>query len=217
MPILCLSAGTAHLPQLLSADGLPIWESTACAAYILSTANNNNNSSDNNSTATKTKTIDIPPESIYVETSSYDTIGNAFFARTTHTEFKDWRKLLIITNEFHMDRTIRIFDWIFSFPPTDGAATSTSTDLSLLYDLYYLESPNAGLTSEAIQARKKREATSLLRVDQLSEDKKSLRDVHEFLTQDHALYTSKHLIERGRDIGGNSVGDTVKLSYGSLG
>jgi hypothetical protein len=29
-PILTLSAGTAHLPQLLSKDGLPISESTSC-------------------------------------------------------------------------------------------------------------------------------------------------------------------------------------------
>jgi hypothetical protein len=33
-PILCLSAGTAHLPQLMSADGRPIWEATSSAAYL---------------------------------------------------------------------------------------------------------------------------------------------------------------------------------------
>lgn len=35
LPVLCLSAGTAHVPQLLSPAGLPIWESTSSAAYLL--------------------------------------------------------------------------------------------------------------------------------------------------------------------------------------
>lgn len=34
-PLLCLSAGTAHAPQLLSSAGLPIWEATVSAAHCL--------------------------------------------------------------------------------------------------------------------------------------------------------------------------------------
>jgi uncharacterized SAM-binding protein YcdF (DUF218 family) len=78
LPILCLSAGTAHLPQLMAADGLPIWESTASAAYLQ-----------------KRYGLD----SVYVETNSYDTIGNAYYARTSHTDIVGWRQLLIVTNE----------------------------------------------------------------------------------------------------------------------
>jgi uncharacterized SAM-binding protein YcdF (DUF218 family) len=78
LPILCLSAGTAHLPQLMAADGLPIWESTASAAYLQ-------------------KQYGL--ENVYVETTSFDTIGNAFYARTTHTDIVGWRRLLIVTNE----------------------------------------------------------------------------------------------------------------------
>jgi uncharacterized SAM-binding protein YcdF (DUF218 family) len=79
--ILCLSAGTAHLPQLLSSDGLPIWESTASAAYILE------------------KYPNIPPSKVFAETTSYDTISNAFFSRTSFTDIVGWRRLLIVTNE----------------------------------------------------------------------------------------------------------------------
>lgn len=78
LPILCLSAGTAHMPQLLASDGLPIWESTATAAYL----EKQHGLSDN----------------VFVETTSYDTIGNAFFARTSHTGVTGWRNLLVITN-----------------------------------------------------------------------------------------------------------------------
>ena len=82
LPILCLSAGTAHLPQLLGPDGLPIWESTASSAYLLKHYSNI-----------------LQPAQIFVETTSYDTIGNAFYARTSFTDINGWRKLLIITNE----------------------------------------------------------------------------------------------------------------------
>jgi uncharacterized SAM-binding protein YcdF (DUF218 family) len=79
IPILTLSAGTTHLPQLLTAQGLPIWESTSSAAYLQQKHNIRTN--------------------VYLETTSYDTIGNAFFARISHADIVGWRKLLIITNE----------------------------------------------------------------------------------------------------------------------
>ena len=87
-PILTLSAGTAHLPQALTKLGLPIWESTASAAYLQKKHNLEKN--------------------MYVETTSYDTIGNAFFARASHTDIVGWQNLLIITNEV---RRKRWADW----------------------------------------------------------------------------------------------------------
>ena len=79
IPILTLSAGTAHMPQLLSTDGLPVWESTSSAAYLKKKHHIESN--------------------VYLETTAYDTIGNAFFARTSHTDVVKWRKLLVITNQ----------------------------------------------------------------------------------------------------------------------
>ena len=83
LSILCLSAGTAHMPQLLSEAGLPIWESTSSAAYL--------------------GVIHNIRDNVYVETTSYDTIGNAFFARTSHTDLVGWKNLLIVTNEVRLD------------------------------------------------------------------------------------------------------------------
>lgn len=80
LPILSLSAGTAHVPQLLSQAGLPIWESTSSAAYLH-------------------KKHGIDYSSLFVETTSYDTIGNAYFTRTSHTDINGWRRLLIVTNK----------------------------------------------------------------------------------------------------------------------
>ncbi|VEU43312.1 unnamed protein product [Pseudo-nitzschia multistriata] len=218
LPILCLSAGTAHMPQLLSADGLPIWESTACAAYILRESHRTNNGTGASLGTTPSL---IPPESIFVETSSYDTIGNAYFARTSHTDQNGWRKLLVITNEFHMARTRAIFDWIFSIPPAVamGVAAGGFGEGFPAYDLYYLESPNVGMAREAIAARKEREASSARSVDALSKKySHSLGDVYRFLTHDHALYAASPLVDRGKataaDILEDSVNDAVKKSYG---
>jgi hypothetical protein len=201
-----LSAGTAHLPQLLSVDGLPVWESTACASYILSKSNNT------------TIANNIRPESIYVETSSYDTIGNAYFARTSHTEFNGWRKLLIVTNEFHMSRTVKIFDWIFSVP-ADSTTSTESLKWQSAYEMYYLESPNFGMDQEVVAARKEREASSSKSVDYLSKKHSTLRQVYEFLTRHHSLYTANKLVDRGRatanDVKQGSVKDAVKRSYGA--
>jgi len=214
LPILCLSAGTAHLPQLLSEDGLPIWESTACASYILSKSN---------STTTTTTTITNGGEErntvlskdypIYVETTSYDTIGNAYYARLVHTDIMNWNTLLIITNEFHMDRTRKIFNWIYSMNNDNNNISNRSSN----YQLYYLQSPNFGLSNVAIHARKEREQQSSIHVDQLSQTKTTLKEVSRFLTQEHSLYTATKLINRGRhhqEHDDGVVTESVKISYG---
>jgi uncharacterized SAM-binding protein YcdF (DUF218 family) len=218
LPILCLSAGTAHMPQLLGQDGLPIWESTSCAGYL---AEHHQLSS-----------------SVYVETASYDTIGNAYYARTSHTDITGWRNLLIVTNEFHMTRTRSIFDWIFheltDDPPVSRSPNHESSkhrrrhphyrsggkNKKSEYQLYYLSSPNVGLDSSSIAARRQKEAESTKMVQQLlAPQYQSLKQVHWFLTHNHSLYTASKLIERG--LGAKTVDESaasflVKQSYGAV-
>ncbi|CAB9524945.1 DUF218 domain [Seminavis robusta] len=196
LPILTLSAGTAHLPQLLSGDGLPIWEATASAAYLIK-----HYSPD---------TID--KSQVFAETTSYDTISNAFFARTSFTDITGWRRLLIITNEFHMDRSQAIFDWIFGIPDNNKGSSSN-------YQLYYLAPPNTGLTDEAVQARKQREAKSQKNVQEILAPKyQTIKGVWTFLTQEHSLYTAHKLVERGRakteETATSEENQALKESYG---
>ncbi len=197
LPILCLSAGTAHLPQVLSPDGLPIWESTSCAAYLA-------------------KQHGLT-ENVFVETTSYDTIGNAFFTRTSHTDVNGWRRLLVITNEFHINRTAAIFDWIFveCSRHDEMKGKPKKQDLNP-YEMYYLSSPNVGLSEEAIAARREREEQSAIHVrEHLSKTYTTLSQLWGFLNRDHALYTASKLIERGRGSGNDpSANDLVKKSYG---
>lgn len=192
LSILCLSAGTAHLPQLMSSNGLPIWESTSCAAYL----------------AQHHGLVD----NVFVETTSYDTIGNAFFARTSHTDVNGWRNLLIITNEFHMARTAAIFDWIFL-----DCNTNDNDGKRKPYQLYYLSSPNVGLSEDAISARRDREEESARNVrENLATKYNTLALVWKFLNKEHSLYTASKLVVRARG-GGNDEGasEMVKKSYGA--
>eukprot|EP00978_Attheya_sp_CCMP212_P016191 scaffold42226_cov45-Attheya_sp.AAC.4 len=193
--ILCLSAGTAHMPQLLSVDGLPVWESTSSATYLLDKLN-------------------IPPKDVFVETTSYDTISNAYFARTSFTDVTGWKRLLIITNEFHMERTKAIFDWIF------GVSRMGSAEFG--YELYYLSCDNEGLSSEAIAARAEHEAKGAKNVrDKLAKEYNSLRGVLQFLTEKHDFYSATKLSQRAiqtqlqSDLDPKSA--ALKRSYGGGG
>jgi uncharacterized SAM-binding protein YcdF (DUF218 family) len=195
LPILCLSAGTAHLPQLLSPDGLPIWESTSCAAYL----------------AAQHNLVD----DVFVETTSYDTIGNAFFTRTSHTDVNGWRRLLVITNEFHMSRTAAIFDWIFlGCSQKSGKNGRQKRDDT--YELYYLSSQNVGLSEDAINARREREEQSAKNVrENLAKKYTTMAKVWKFLNSEHSLYTASKLVERGRGSGvDGGASEMVKKSYG---
>ena len=74
-----LSAGTTHKPPPMDVNGFPILESVAAASYL--------------------QTRGIEGSRILPETVSLDTIGNAYFARTSHTDIAGWRTLLVITNQ----------------------------------------------------------------------------------------------------------------------
>ena len=58
--ILTLSAGTAHVPQLLDARGSVVFEATASAAVIINEG--------------------VDAADVFVETTSFDTIGNALYS-----------------------------------------------------------------------------------------------------------------------------------------
>lgn len=193
--ILTLSAGTAHLPQRLSADGLPIWESTASTSYLINQLN-------------------VKPSDVYAETTSYDTISNAFFARLNFCDIARWKKIMIITNQFHMERTKLIFDWIFNAPFSETDLSSGST-----YELYYLSAPDIGLSEEAIEARKLKESKSASTVKNiLSKKYDTVEKIFNFLTSEHSFYTASKLVERGMNDGSgiDTVEKLVQDSYGGV-
>ncbi len=230
--VICLSAGTAHLPQyVLPHTGLPLWESTASAAYLL-----------------RHPTHPVPANNVFVETTSYDTISNAFFARTVMTDIMRQgnddscssentrlrrrdkppppQRVLVVTNEFHVGRSKAIFDWIF------GAPLSTMEEFEdehrRHYEMFYLSCNNVGLPVEAIHARKEHERRGEIHVrTKLSVQYKTLHHVWMFLTKEHDFYSASKLVERAMvtssststststsPASSSSSSSVLKLSYG---
>lgn len=154
-----LSAGTPHAPPPLDEEGYPVWEATPAAQYLHARG--------------------ISQERIATETCSYDTIGNAWFARTVHTDPRGFRRLLIVNSEFHMARTEAIFRWVFS------AAAETQ---SVPYHLTFEATPNTGISPEALAARASRELASLDQVRRLAAELHSLAGIHRWIFTQHAAY-----------------------------
>ncbi|HLC22272.1 MAG TPA: YdcF family protein [Candidatus Nanoarchaeia archaeon] len=56
--------------------------------------------------------LGIPEEKIILEEFSMETVGNAYFSREIVKE-KSWKSLLIVTSDFHVERTAYIFQKTF--------------------------------------------------------------------------------------------------------
>ena len=151
-----LSAGTPHVPPALDARGYPIFEAIPAAQYLHERG--------------------IPQRQILAEVFSYDTIGNAYFTRTVHTDPRGFRRLLTVNSRFHMPRTEAIFRWVFGAAPDTG------------YELSFESTEDAGLSPEALDAREERERASTKAVHALAARITTLRDLHRWLFSEHGAY-----------------------------
>jgi len=62
----------------------------------------------------------VPPSHLLEESTSLETVGNAYFARLLHTEVRGLRRLAIVNNRFHMARTKAVFTHVFAVPLLPG-------------------------------------------------------------------------------------------------
>jgi hypothetical protein len=154
-----LSGGTVHKPPPVNADGFPLFESSELAKHLVNAGINSNR--------------------ILTEISSYDTIGNAHFARLLFTEPLQLKNLLIVTSEFHMPRTKAIFEWIFHLPP-----------LPFKYQLDFESTPNEGLSSQTLTARIQREESSLGNLWNTIQKINTLDKFIYWLYTEHAAYAT---------------------------
>ena len=156
--VAALSGGTVHKPPPLDQSGFPLFESRQAASYLISRG--------------------IDPGKLLTETISYDTIGNAYFARILFAEPFSMERLHLLTSEFHLPRTEAIFRWIFSLAPVHGP-----------FELSFESVPDQGLSPQALLARTSREQHSLAKVRELMESISSLDVFQHWLYREHAAYS----------------------------
>jgi hypothetical protein len=169
-PIVCLSAGTVHHPPPLNQEGYPWLESVAGAKYLLSRG--------------------VPASRIQVESTSWDTIGNAYFAKLLHVDPAGWRRLLIVTSEFHMPRSRAIFEWVFGMEPGR-------------YHLDFVASPDIGIDPVLLERRRAKEAAGLESLLKKASSVRDLPALHRWLHSEHEAYSPTGWISRrasARDI-----------------
>lgn len=192
--VLCLSAGTAHLSQALSQDQashnttspmlpkLPVYESTVSARHLHND-------------------FGIPLSQIVLETASYDTIGNAWFARINHLEMlsdenssdQTLQPVYIITSSFHMPRSKLIFD-----------KTLTLNDGDKKWERIYIETADDGLSQDLVDARTCREMASIENLKNKFKDVHTMKDLYRFVNFEHRMYCASGLIDIAEGGGGAS-------------
>jgi hypothetical protein len=153
-----LSGGTCHKPPPLDERGFPRFESVVAARYLLDHG--------------------VAREKLLYETASYDTLGNAFFARTQHLEPRRLRSLLVITSGFHMARTRAMFAFVCGLTPH-------AVDFQLEFEAV----PDVGLDPEVLAARNAREAASLESFLQRSKSVTNMAQLHHWLFAQHSAYS----------------------------
>lgn len=162
--ILCTGGGTPHAPPFLGPGGFVVHEGTACAQYLLEKG--------------------VDPANILKEHASYDTIGNGYYVMTCHAIPSSWTDLLVVTSEFHMPRTVAIFEWMFGLLDRD-------------FNLSFLEVSDVGIDESLLAARKKKEYESLQQLLGTIQRLQTLPDLHKWLHEEHRCYS----VSRQHEIG----------------
>ena len=145
---IALSAATPHRPPR------PRFESHAGAEYLESRS--------------------VPRRQVLTETSSYETIGNAWFARMLHAEPRGLRRLLVINSEFHIARTETVFRWVFGATPG--------------YQLRFDWTPDVGISPEGLAERRAKEERALGGAKALAARLTTVEALHEWIYSEHDAY-----------------------------
>lgn len=57
--------------------------------------------------------LGVPSEKIIAELNSRDTVGDAFFTKFNIVKNRGWKNLLVVTSDYHVNRTSTIFNFIY--------------------------------------------------------------------------------------------------------
>jgi hypothetical protein len=191
--IIILGGGTYHKPPHMNRANFVIHESTMGAKYLMDHG--------------------VTPGNIYREWASYDTIANAYFGFLNFIKPLELRHVLVITSDFHMERSKLLFDWMLKLfylkKEKDPFKELEERESNPIPQLDYLEVSTKYLDSEIMQARFQREQRSALNVKQgLIPRIANLQEFHEWFYQEHQAYNCKFDVDKGE-----ALDDKTRASY----
>jgi hypothetical protein len=172
--VLLLGAGTPHKRPVLDAAGFVRHESTAYASRLMAAG--------------------LPAAHLLKETSSYDTVGNGYFAATMHAVPAGWRRLAVVTSAFHIPRTRAIFDTCFAL-----AGAHHRGDPSFFSVDYHPVSDVGLFDPEVLAARADKEAAAAATWRGDAGALGSLPELHAWLFATHLCYSVSRQHEFGRE------------------
>lgn len=154
--ILVAGAGPVHSPPPVDERGFPVFESVGAIRYLIDQG--------------------VETDQLLYETSSYDTIGNAYFSRFIHIQHLPVQHLTIITSNFHLPRTKLIFDWIYGL----------STDQP--YVLEYVGVDDSHLDPQLLESHRQKELDRMNQLQALLPGLQTVTDLHDWIFHHHQAY-----------------------------
>ena len=79
-----------HCPVIVSGGGMSNISEAKCMFHAL-------------------QNLNVEAQYVFLEEESLDTLGNAYFTKKLFLEKNDWYKLVVVTSQFHIARTRKIF------------------------------------------------------------------------------------------------------------
>lgn len=171
--LVLLGAGTPHKRPVLDSGGHVLHEATAYASFLVQRG--------------------VPPGALLKEVQSYDTVGNGYFSALIHAVPAGWRRIAVVTSDFHMPRTRAVFDTCYAL-----AGASLRFDPAW-FDLQYFPVSDEDLFGqEVLAARAAKEAMAVVAWAANTAHMRGLPDLHAWLFATHLCYSVSRQHEFGR-------------------
>ncbi|GJQ12185.1 hypothetical protein GpartN1_g3976.t1 [Galdieria partita] len=178
--IIALSRGTPHKPPPLDKHGFPVDEATASAHFLIQVGGQD-------------------PKKILKDMWSLDTLGNAYFTRLMLCEPLRLRRLLIITNQFHLERTKYAFESVFKLSDASKCFN---------YELEFEGVENRSISEQQLEVRMEKEHNALEQLKSLFYQVDSMEKLAEYVFIKHGAYSAQHTSSFG-----TSMNSTLTSTY----
>jgi hypothetical protein len=172
LPVLCASGESAHAPHYRDSEGYTVYESSSMADCLIQ--------------------LGVAARNIFREWQSGDTVGNAVFVRSVLTDPLSISKLIVITSDFHIERSCAIFRWIYQLPSFSSCLRGMHAQIACL-GVPHVNPPNQ---ADIALARREKEKSALQRLEGVMRRIRDFQEVMLWLLREHGMYSAAVKPER---------------------